>query len=293
MSAFLALLPTDELSQPYSPLFLLIAAVGLIAFVALVLYWLTVCAIPNQQVGVVEKLWSARGSVPEGSIIALNGEAGYQADLLRGGLHFGLWRWQYRVHKRAARHHPAGQDRLRLRPRRRIAAAQPDARPRRALQQLPGRPRLPRRGRRRRRGDHARPARPAARHPPRRRLRHQPGPVRGHHRGRRLPAAAPARHARGRGRGRLAAAAERRGRLQSRGGRRPRPRRRPAPARPDDQRGQHRHRHGAGRPVAGRPARSSPRPSATTPPTPTTTTTIRTPRRSCGPAAAAAGSTCR
>ncbi len=37
--------------------------------------------------------------MPEGSIIALNGEAGFQADLIRGGLHFGLWRWQYRVHK--------------------------------------------------------------------------------------------------------------------------------------------------------------------------------------------------
>src|SRR5262249_11921177 len=47
----------------------------------------------------VEKLWSARGTVPEGSIIALADEAGYQADLLRGGIHFGLWRWQYRVHK--------------------------------------------------------------------------------------------------------------------------------------------------------------------------------------------------
>ena len=98
MFTLLALVPTDDLSQPYSPLFLVVAGIGLIALVALVLYWLTVCAIPNQQVGVVEKLWSAKGSVPEGSIIALNGEAGYQADLLRGGLHFGLWRWQYRVH---------------------------------------------------------------------------------------------------------------------------------------------------------------------------------------------------
>ncbi|HEY7311293.1 MAG TPA: SPFH domain-containing protein [Gemmataceae bacterium] len=61
--------------------------------------WLTVRYIPNQQVGVVEKLWSSSGSVPEGRIIALEGEAGFQADLLRGGLHFGLWRWQYRLHK--------------------------------------------------------------------------------------------------------------------------------------------------------------------------------------------------
>jgi uncharacterized membrane protein YqiK len=73
----------------------IVAVLGLLAVAA----WLTTRIIPNQQVGVVEKLWSARGSVPEGKIIALNGEAGYQADLLRGGIHFGLWRWQYRVHK--------------------------------------------------------------------------------------------------------------------------------------------------------------------------------------------------
>jgi uncharacterized membrane protein YqiK len=55
--------------------------------------------IPNNRVGVVEKLWSSRGSVPAGGILALKGEAGYQADLLRGGLHLGMWRWQYRIHK--------------------------------------------------------------------------------------------------------------------------------------------------------------------------------------------------
>ncbi len=55
--------------------------------------------IANNRVGVVEKLWSVKGSVPEGGIIALHDEAGFQAELLRGGLHFGLWRWQYRIHK--------------------------------------------------------------------------------------------------------------------------------------------------------------------------------------------------
>ena len=68
------------------------------AFVLLFAVWLTFRFIPNHAVGVVEKLWSAKGSVPEGQLLALNGEAGFQADLLRGGIHFGLWRWQYRVH---------------------------------------------------------------------------------------------------------------------------------------------------------------------------------------------------
>src|SRR2546421_9738123 len=55
--------------------------------------------IPNDQVGIVETLWSPKGSVSEGRIIALSGEAGYQVDLLRGGVHFGLWRWKFRIHK--------------------------------------------------------------------------------------------------------------------------------------------------------------------------------------------------
>jgi uncharacterized membrane protein YqiK len=55
--------------------------------------------IPNNRVGIVEKLWSPVGSVGEGRIIALNGEAGFQDKLLRGGIHFGLWRWQYKIHK--------------------------------------------------------------------------------------------------------------------------------------------------------------------------------------------------
>jgi uncharacterized membrane protein YqiK len=54
--------------------------------------------IPNYRVGIVEKLWSVRGSVTEGRIMALAGEAGLQVDVLRGGLHFGLWSWQYRIH---------------------------------------------------------------------------------------------------------------------------------------------------------------------------------------------------
>ncbi|AGA25007.1 SPFH domain-containing protein [Singulisphaera acidiphila] len=55
--------------------------------------------IPNNRVGIVETLWSPKGSVPEGRMMALMGEAGFQADLLRGGVHFGLWAWQYRIHR--------------------------------------------------------------------------------------------------------------------------------------------------------------------------------------------------
>ena len=100
--------------------------------------------IPNNRVGIVEKLWSPRGSVPEGRIIALDGEAGFQADVLRGGVHFGLLALAVPHPQGAAGHRAAGQDRLRLRPRRRAAAAEPDAWPGRRVQQLPGRPGVPR-----------------------------------------------------------------------------------------------------------------------------------------------------
>src|SRR5215212_6843607 len=55
--------------------------------------------IPNDRVGIIEKLWSFKGSVNEGRIMAFNGQAGYEAQLLRGGIHFGKWMWQYRIHK--------------------------------------------------------------------------------------------------------------------------------------------------------------------------------------------------
>ena len=52
--------------------------------------------IPNDRIGIVEKRWSLRGSVKSG-LIALNDEAGYQPDVLRGGVHY-LMPLQYRVH---------------------------------------------------------------------------------------------------------------------------------------------------------------------------------------------------
>ncbi len=54
---------------------------------------------PYTHVGIIEKIWSSKGSLREGQIIARNGEAGLQARFLRGGIHFGLYPWQYRIHK--------------------------------------------------------------------------------------------------------------------------------------------------------------------------------------------------
>ncbi len=77
------------------------AALGL-TLAALLVLWLlaslsgAVRYIPNDRVGVVEKLWSGSGSVKLG-LLALNGEAGFQPELRRGGFHF-FTPLQYRVH---------------------------------------------------------------------------------------------------------------------------------------------------------------------------------------------------
>lgn len=70
-----------------------IGAVVLLIFVAGLRY------IPHNYVGIVEKLWSPSGSVSDGRIIALEDQAGLQADVLRGGFHLGYWLWMYRIHR--------------------------------------------------------------------------------------------------------------------------------------------------------------------------------------------------
>jgi hypothetical protein len=73
---------------------------ALVPLVTLILLWLLgVRYIPHNRVGVVEKLWSPRGSLEGGRLIALGGEAGFQAEILRGGLHVLFFPWQYRLHK--------------------------------------------------------------------------------------------------------------------------------------------------------------------------------------------------
>jgi uncharacterized membrane protein YqiK len=52
--------------------------------------------IRNDRIGIVEKRWSFGGSVTSG-LVALNREAGFQPEILRGGVHY-LMPLQYRVH---------------------------------------------------------------------------------------------------------------------------------------------------------------------------------------------------
>src|SRR6185295_3759785 len=71
---------------------------------ALSVAWLAVAAIVlgtriirENESGLVIKRFGPQ--LPSGRIIALNGEAGYQARLLPPGWHVGLWRWRYKIVK--------------------------------------------------------------------------------------------------------------------------------------------------------------------------------------------------
>ena len=71
-------------------------AVALFGTALLVLFAGT-WVISEDESGLVIKKFGA--ALPPGRLIALEGEAGYQADLLPPGWHFGLWRWKYRVER--------------------------------------------------------------------------------------------------------------------------------------------------------------------------------------------------
>ena len=64
--------------------------------------------VSERQVGIVVKRFGGRGLAP-GQLVALQGEAGYQADTLSPGIHFGFWRWQYSVRKVAVTVIPPGE----------------------------------------------------------------------------------------------------------------------------------------------------------------------------------------
>jgi len=59
-----------------------------------------VVIVPQDSIGIVNKKFvivGANRTLPDGAIIALKGEAGFQADTLAPGLHFMLWPWQYEI----------------------------------------------------------------------------------------------------------------------------------------------------------------------------------------------------
>ena len=70
---------------------------GLIFFILLgktIFGWAFISASKS---GLVERKWSLGVDLPSGRIIATNGEAGIQAELLAPGLHFWKWWWMYSI----------------------------------------------------------------------------------------------------------------------------------------------------------------------------------------------------
>jgi len=79
---------------------------GIVVLIAAVLFWKSilwlfgVIIVPDDSIGTVTKkfvIFGANSNLPDGQIVALEGEAGFQADTLSPGLHMGLWPWQYQI----------------------------------------------------------------------------------------------------------------------------------------------------------------------------------------------------
>ncbi|BAY34353.1 hypothetical protein NIES2107_62580 [Nostoc carneum NIES-2107] len=81
---------------------------GVIVFVPLFFGGLVV--IGEREVGIVVRKFTLSGrGLPAGRLIALNGEAGLQADTLAPGWHWGYWPWQYSVRKESVVVVPQGE----------------------------------------------------------------------------------------------------------------------------------------------------------------------------------------
>jgi uncharacterized membrane protein YqiK len=83
-----------------APLWWVTALVIVVVCYRMILRLFGVVLIPQSSIGIVDKRYTVVGknrTLPEGQIVALNGEAGIQADTLAPGLHFFLWPWQYKI----------------------------------------------------------------------------------------------------------------------------------------------------------------------------------------------------
>lgn len=74
----------------------LYVVIGIVGFIIFLKLFLGMRIIPNNKIAIVEKWWSPKGSLNE-QIIALHGEAGFQPQIIRGGIHF-LSPLMFKVH---------------------------------------------------------------------------------------------------------------------------------------------------------------------------------------------------
>jgi uncharacterized membrane protein YqiK len=90
----------DTVAGVLSSAWWLVLLAVVVVFYKVVLRLFGAVIIPGTAIGVVRKRWVLLGgnrTLPDGKIIALHGEAGFQADTLAPGLHWGYWPWQYEI----------------------------------------------------------------------------------------------------------------------------------------------------------------------------------------------------
>ncbi|UWX59872.1 SPFH domain-containing protein [Chryseobacterium oranimense] len=87
---------------------IIIASLLFYKFILRVFFGLVI--IPEDKIGLVTKKFVLLGKqeLPEGRIIATNGEAGFQAQTLAPGIYFWKWIWQYSIHFQAFTIIPTG-----------------------------------------------------------------------------------------------------------------------------------------------------------------------------------------
>lgn len=85
--------------QHYWGIFLALG-LGLILYKYILRLLFGMVIVPEDRIGLVTKkfvLFGDKKELPDGRIIATDGEAGFQAKTLAPGLYFGKWAWQYEV----------------------------------------------------------------------------------------------------------------------------------------------------------------------------------------------------
>jgi uncharacterized membrane protein YqiK len=86
------------LFSTYWWLLLIVLAIVFYKFILRVFFGMVI--VPEDKVGLVTKkfvLFGENKELPDGRIIAIRGEAGFQAKTLAPGLYFGMWIWQYEI----------------------------------------------------------------------------------------------------------------------------------------------------------------------------------------------------
>ncbi len=82
------------------PFWWVVLVITALVYYKSVLRFFGIILIPEDAVGIVNKKFALLGknkTLPDGRIVALLGEAGYQADALAPGAHFWYWPWQYAI----------------------------------------------------------------------------------------------------------------------------------------------------------------------------------------------------